>query len=278
MNKISSILKIARPENVVITFVAVVIGAIISAGIQSLQLSVIWGAFSLAFACAAGNVINDIYDIEIDKINKPDRVLPSGSLSVSTAKIIYLIGLLISIALSLLNGIVSLIFVFVVNTTLFLYSADLKKRILLSNITVALLTASALFYGGLIAGNIGGSIIPAAFAFLINLIREIVKDMEDAKGDSEKGVLTLPNRFGFAATKKIIYIITFILILATFYPFLFKVYKIEYFVTIMVLVNPVLIYFVKSLIDEDSSKNLKKLSFLLKLNMLFGMIAIYLGI
>ena len=278
MNKISSILKIARPENVVITFVAVVIGAIISTGIQSLQLSVIWGAFSLAFACAAGNVINDIYDIEIDKINKPDRVLPSGSLSVSTAKIIYLIGLLISIALSLLNGIVSLIFVFVVNTTLFLYSADLKKRILLSNITVALLTASALFYGGLIAGNIGGSIIPAAFAFLINLIREIVKDMEDAKGDSEKGVLTLPNRFGFATTKKIIYIITFILILATFYPFLFKVYKIEYFVTIMVLVNPVLIYFVKSLIDEDSSKNLKKLSFLLKLNMLFGMIAIYLGI
>ena len=278
MNKISSILKITRPENVVITFVAVVIGAIISAGIQSLQLSVIWGAFSLAFACAAGNVINDIYDIEIDKINKPDRVLPSGSLSVSTAKIIYLIGLLISIALSLLNGIVSLIFVFVVNTTLFLYSADLKKRILLSNITVALLTASALFYGGLIAGNIGGSIIPAAFAFLINLIREIVKDMEDAKGDSEKGVLTLPNRFGFATTKKIIYIITFILILATFYPFLFKVYKIEYFVTIMVLVNPVLIYFVKSLIDEDSSKNLKKLSFLLKLNMLFGIIAIYLGI
>ena len=76
MNKISSILKITRPENVVITFVAVVIGAIISTGIQSLQLSVIWGAFSLAFACAAGNVINDIYDIEIDKINKPDRVLP----------------------------------------------------------------------------------------------------------------------------------------------------------------------------------------------------------
>ncbi len=278
MNKISSILKIARPENVVITFVAVVIGAIISAGIQSLQLSVIWGAFSLAFACAAGNVINDIYDIEIDKINKPGRVLPSGSLSVSTAKIIYVVGLLISIALSFLNGMVSLIFVCAVNTVLFLYSADLKKRILLSNITVALLTASALIYGGLIAGNIGGAIIPAAFAFLINLIREIVKDMEDAKGDSEKGVLTLPNRFGFAATKKIIYIITFILILATFYPFLFKVYKIEYFVTIMVLVNPVLIYFVKSLIDEDSSKNLKKLSFLLKLNMLFGIIAIYLGI
>lgn len=278
MNKLSATLKISRTENVVITFIAVIIGAIISAGIQILQPNVFWGAVSLAFACAGGNVINDIYDVEIDKTNKPDRVLPSGSLSISAAKIIYTIMLIISIALSVVNGIVSLIFVLAVNIILFLYSADLKRRIFLSNLIVALLTASALIYGGMMAGNITGSVIPAIFAFLINFIREIVKDMEDAKGDSEKGVTTLPNKFGFVKTKKIIYLVTFTLILATFYPFFFKIYKIEYFIVVMVLVNPVLIYFLKSLIDENSSKNLKKLSFLLKLNMLFGMIAIYLGI
>ena len=278
MNKLTAILKISRPENVIITFVAVIVGAIISTGIQSLTFSIIWGAFSLAFACAAGNIINDIYDVEIDKINKPDRVLPAGSLSIFTAKIIYGTGLLISIALSVVNGGLSLIFVLVVNIILLLYSAYLKKIILLSNFTVALLTASALIYGGLITGNVTGSIIPAVFAFLINFIREIVKDMEDAKGDFEKGVTTLPNKFGFVKAIRIIYLTTFVLILATFYPFFFKVYKIEYFITVIVLVNPILIYFLKSLIDDDSAKNLKKLSFLLKLNMLFGMIAIYLGI
>lgn len=278
MNKLSAIIKISRPENVIITFVAVIIGAVISTGIQFLQMNIIWAAISLAIACAAGNVINDIFDLEIDKINKPNRVLPSGSLSTPAAKTIYIIELIISIALSVVNGIVSLMFVLAVNIILFLYSADLKKKILLSNFVIALLTASALIYGGLIAGNIVGSVIPAVFAFLINFIREIVKDMEDAKGDSEKGVTTLPNKLGFVKTKKIIYLVTFILILATFYPFFFKIYRIEYFVAIMVLVNPVLIYFLKSLIDNDSSKNLKKLSFLLKLNMLFGMIAIYLGI
>jgi geranylgeranylglycerol-phosphate geranylgeranyltransferase len=278
MHKLAAILKISRPENVIITFIAVIVGAIVSTGINILRLDVIWGTVSLAFACAAGNVINDIYDFEIDKINKPDRVLPSARLSVPGAKIIYAIELLFSIALSLTNGLFSLVFVLVVNILLYLYSADLKKRILFSNFTVALLTSSALIYGGQIAGNITGAIIPAVFAFLINFIREIIKDMEDTKGDSAKGVLTFPNKFGFVATKRIIYLVTFVLILATLYPFLFKIYNIEYFIVVMVLVNPVLIYFLKSLIDNDSPKNLKKLSFILKLNMLFGIIAIYLGI
>ena len=278
MNKVLAIIKISRPENVIITFFAVIVGAVISVGINTLQLNIFFGAISLAFACAAGNVINDIYDIEVDKINKPDRVLSSGGLSIPNAKIIYFITLLMSIAFSIINGIISLVFVLVVNILLFLYSADLKKRILIGNFVVAVLTASALIYGGQIAGNITGSIIPAVFAFLINLIREIIKDMEDVKGDSEKGVLTFPNKFGFIKTKKIIYLITFVLILATFYPFLFNIYKIEYFIIVMLTVNPVLIYFLKSLLDDDSAKNLQKLSFLLKLNMLFGMIAIYLGI
>ena len=278
MNKVYAILKISRPENVIITFFAVIIGAVIVAGINSLQINIVWGGVSIALACAAGNIINDIYDIEIDKINKPDRVLPSNKLSVSAAKILYAVILLISLALSVTNGMVSLVFVFSVNVVLFLYSIDLKKRILIGNLTVALLTASALIYGGQIAGNITGSIIPAVFALLINFIRELVKDMEDVKGDSEKGVLSFPQKYGSITTKKFIYLLSFILILATLYPFLFRIYKIEYFIVVMLAVNPVLVYFIKSLIDDDSSKNLKKLSFILKLNMLFGMIAIYLGI
>jgi 4-hydroxybenzoate polyprenyltransferase len=131
--------------------------------------------------------------------------------------------------------------------------------------------------GGVTVGHFQYAVIPAIFAFLINLLRELVKDMEDLKGDSQKGVLTFPYKYGPLLTKRLIFIFTFILILATFYPFLFNIYGIKYFIVVMVIVNPLLIYFIKKLFENDSLKNLNKLSFLLKLNMVVGLIAIYLG-
>jgi geranylgeranylglycerol-phosphate geranylgeranyltransferase len=67
------------------------------------------------------------------------------------------------------------------------------------------------------------------------------------------------------------------LIAFTFYPFIKNIYSIEYFIIAMLLVNPVLVYFLKLLFKKDGDKNLNKLSNMLKLNMLFGLLAIYLG-
>lgn len=277
MNKLKAVLVISRPVNFLISFLAVIIGAIISSAQFSFTTDIIIGALAIAFACSAGNVINDIFDINIDMINKPERVLPQNILSISFAKYLYTLLLSLSLLLSVSNGSYSIIFLFIVNIVLLIYSLYLKKLLLTGNITVAILTSSAVIYGGLIAGNVRAAFIPALFAFLINLLRELIKDMEDVKGDSENGIFTFPHKYGFIITKKIIFILTFILVFATLYPFLFKIYQVEYFVVVMVIVNPVLIYFLKSLFEDDSAKNLKKLSFILKLNMLFGLIAIYLG-
>ena len=185
--------------------------------------------------------------------------------------------MIFSVALSaFINWPAFLIEVFT-SIALFLYSFILKKVVLIGNLLISFLTGLAFIFGGVTVGHFQYAVIPAIFAFLINLLRELVKDMEDLKGDSQKGVLTFPYKYGPLLTKRLIFIFTFILILATFYPFLFNIYGIKYFIVVMVIVNPLLIYFIKKLFENDSLKNLNKLSFLLKLNMMFGLIAIYLG-
>ena len=122
------------------------------------------------------------------------------------------------------------------------------------------------------------AIIPAAFAFLINLIREIVKDMQDVEGDAKVGVKTFPIQFGFKSARMFILILTLLLILFTYFPFFTKIYKIDFFIIVMVVVNPILVYCLKILFENQSAKNLKKISNLLKLDMVFGLLAIYLGV
>ena len=143
--------------------------------------------------------------------------------------------------------------------------------------TIAFLTGLAFIYGGFASGNPVAAIVPAVFAFLINLIREIVKDIQDIEGDTKAGVITFPIKFGFKKSKILILIITISLILYTLYPFITELYKIEYFIVVMVFVNPLLILSLKFLFDSKKENNLTVVSNMLKLNMVLGLIAIYLG-
>ena len=129
----------------------------------------------------------------------------------------------------------------------------------------------------MVVENVNGAFIPAVFAFLINLIREVIKDMEDTKGDKLAGVNTLPIKYGINASKYFVLVVSSILFLFSFVPFLFHIYEIEFFLIIMIIVNPLLVYVVKLLFEDVSKQNLGKVSALLKLNMIFGLIAIYIG-
>ena len=102
--------------------------------------------------------------------------------------------------------------------------------------------------------------------------------MEDVEGDKKAKIVTFPIKYGFKGSKLLILIITFSLILFTFYPFITQLYKIEYFIVVMVIVNPILIYCLKILFKSDSKNNFKLTSNLLKLSMALGLIAIYLGV
>ena len=101
--------------------------------------------------------------------------------------------------------------------------------------------------------------------------------MDDIEGDTKVGLQSFPKRFGMKATILFITFLTFTLIAFTFYPFVKNIYNIEYFVLAMLVVNPILLYFLKLLYEKDADKNLNKLSNMLKLNMLFGLLSIFLG-
>lgn len=276
--KLTAFLQLLRPVNFLITFLTAFVAVLIcSPNNINFDIEILAG-LSAGFTAIAGNIINDIFDIEIDRINRPDRPLPSEKISNNETLALYFIFILLSFILSWFINLQAFIIVAATTLMLYLYSKLLKRIPLVGNFVVAFLTGLVFIYGGVAVENPSAAIIPAAFAFLINLIREIVKDMQDIEGDKKAGAITFPVKSGFQNSKQIILFLSIILILFTLYPFLTKLYRIEYFIVVMIFVNPLLVYSLRILFKNDSPDSLNKISNLLKLNMVLGLISIYLGI
>ncbi len=277
MKKIVEIIKMSRPVNSAITFVTVFVAAIICNRNEHIDIIVFYASLSAMLVAAAGNIINDIFDFNIDKINKPNRPLPSGKIFIKEAAVFYLIFTIVAFLFSSSVNKAATGIVFLTTIILFFYSYKLKGVPLIGNLAVAFCTGLAFIYGGVAVGNWKLAIIPAVFAFLINLIRELLKDVEDLEGDLKNNLITFPGKYGIEKTKLIIFVFTGLLLFATFYPFVYKIYKIEYFIIVLFTVDLILVYFLKELKKNNINENISKLSMLLKLSMLFGLIAIYVG-
>lgn len=161
---------------------------------------------STVLIAAAGYIINDYYDIKIDAINKPDRMLVGKVVRRRPAMFAHLVlsfaGVAIGAALSIPVGLINLGAVLL----LWGYSARLKKMLLIGNITIALLAASMLLVVAVYNDSLNKITLGyALFAFLISLVREIIKDMEDVKGDASFDCRTLPIVAGLRNTKLVLY-------------------------------------------------------------------------
>lgn len=275
--KISAFWKIIRPLNAGITFFVVFL-LIIALNPSIVLSTALLASLSAGLSAAAGNVINDICDIEIDKINRPERILASGLLSRRTAGVycfILFAGSYVS------AGFIShLAFSIVVAANLFLvlYSLRLKRVILAGNVVVAGLTGLACLYAGVIAGRFEQSLVFAGFAFLVNLIREIIKDIEDREGDGKNGVITFVTKYGIQKTRTLVTVLTVLLILLTCVPVAAGMLKLAFFLVCMVFVNPLLVFMLKFLSAEDYESKLRKMGNMLKFCMVAGLLAIYFGI
>jgi geranylgeranylglycerol-phosphate geranylgeranyltransferase len=277
MKKISAYIKIVRPLNFLITFFTVIVAAAISCHGEYSSVKVLLAALTASLTMSAGNIINDIYDLNGDKINHPERPLPSGVVSIKAALVYYSILLAVSLFLSLYISSLNFAVNLLAALLLYLYSYKLKRIPLGGNLIVSLLTGLTFIYGGIAVDNISNSFIPALFAFLINLIREIVKDMEDAEGDMREGIISFPSKYGLKIAKNTIIALSMLLILFSFIPYINGSYGSYYIAGILLLVIPVLVYFLVSLMKDDSHKNINRLSLILKLDMVFGLIALYIG-
>jgi 4-hydroxybenzoate polyprenyltransferase len=169
-------------------------------------------ATSTAIIAAAGYIINDYYDIKIDLINKPGRVVIGKGITRRYAlffhSVLSLTGIALGFILGWRIGVIHFMSVFL----LWWYSNSLKRQPFVGNFVVAWLTAvSVLLVSIVYYSNSPLVIIYALFAFFMTLIREIVKDMEDLKGDNTFGCKTLPIIWGIRKTKWVLYLLLFLL-------------------------------------------------------------------
>ncbi|MBX7150517.1 geranylgeranylglycerol-phosphate geranylgeranyltransferase [bacterium] len=271
-------LQILRPLNVLIAFVSVIVAVAIAADDQMIPWeAAIEAALSAALICGAANAINDYYDLDIDRINKPSRPLVAGSITPANVRILWIVVSAAGIWIAGLINWQCLCIAIVSFVMLFFYSTHLKRTPIWGNFVVSLLTALAFIYGGVAIGKIEEIFFPAIFSFLFHFGREIIKDMEDMEGDALLGARTLPIAYGVQAAQ-IVTTITFIALIGfTLWAFLLQKYSGLYFSIVLIGIYPVIFFTIFSVWKNFSPKNLNRLSNLLKLDMLIGLVAIYLG-
>ncbi|MDG6257779.1 MAG: geranylgeranylglycerol-phosphate geranylgeranyltransferase [Methanomicrobiaceae archaeon] len=191
---------IIRPLNSCVAGIAVLLGYLIAVGTIAAE------AFLLVpvvfFATAGGNVINDYYDREIDRINRPNRPIPSGAVTPVAARAYSAVLFLAAIGLSTFTNPLCMALAVFNSLLLWAYAARLKKVPLVGNLAVAYLAANIFLFGGALAGIDGllQNVPLAGIVVLAMLSRELLKDVEDMEGDAEGGARTLPMIVGVRAT------------------------------------------------------------------------------
>lgn len=270
-----ALVRLTRPVNGVITMVAVALGYFLADGQGPVSTWLIAGLSAAAIA-SAGNVLNDIVDLEIDRLNRPHRPLPNGLVSRSVAGVFA--ALLAGAGMLLAHGLGMAPFVFAgaVLVLLAVYDVWLKRTPVLGNVVVSAVAASCLPYGGLVAGDPVPTYVVAGFAFLIHLAREILKDVEDRDGDRLAGARTLPVIVGpHRAVSAVLYLL-FVLVVVSPIPHLVGLYDIDY-VRMIFVMDAALITVMLRLHREPSRANLGRMSSALKLLMVLGIVAVYVG-
>lgn len=250
----------------------------------------------LATICiaAAGYIINDIHDVEADLINKPNKVIIGKGVSEGMAYNLFMALTVIGIGLGTYvswqigkNSFASIFLI--VSALLYFYATSLKQTILIGNIVISALVSLSILIVGVF--ELSPMINPetqeaytfmfkfladyALFAFLLNLVRELVKDLEDVDGDYKAGYNTLPIAIGRNRASKIAIAFSILSIVAIFYYVITYLFENQtlliYF--IFCIIGP-LLYCTIKLISAKHKKHFSHISTVLKITMLLGMLSI----
>lgn len=252
----------------------------------------------LATVCiaAGGYIINNIFDVETDTENKPESVIVGKFISETKAYNLYIGFTVIGVAMGfyLANLIEKPSFAalfIIIAATLYFYATSLKQSLLIGNFIVALLLSVSVVVVGIfdlypvtfeenrpVMGLLFGILLDyALFAFIINFIREIVKDLQDVNGDLNQGMNTLPIVFGVKKTTKLVFVLGFGPIICIVYYInanLFASGLLYATVYGLVFILAPLLYFSTKIWSAATSQDFQHLSTVLKWILFFGILSI----
>jgi geranylgeranylglycerol-phosphate geranylgeranyltransferase len=261
-------LEIIRPGNVVMAVIAVILMGIIG---QNYNLPLILGTIAVFLATGGGNVINDYFDYKIDAINKPNRPIPSGRISLknaySYASLLFAVAVIFGILIGyLLDNYIPTLIVSLSSLLMYCYGKSLKKIALIGNIAISFLTGLCFIFAGVIIGLdtssfgiVYTSLYLGFFASFMTMAREITKDMEDIEGDKLEGAETFPIVYG---NKKSSILTSCLMVLATvlspilYFNGIFNVY----FLAILPIAIAIFLYGAYKILKDESPENCKKVS------------------
>jgi 4-hydroxybenzoate polyprenyltransferase len=251
--------------------------------------------FASICIAAAGYIINDYFDLDIDEVNKPDKLIIEKYIKRRWAIVLHVLLSLAGFIISCYIGWrLRNIYIPVFNTlsiaTLWFYSTTFKKKILIGNVLISLLTAWVIliitvaeyhFIGGMsnysfVASRLlKVSFVYGGFAFIISLVREVIKDMEDIDGDTRYDGKTMPIVWGIPASK--VYAgVWLVVLIADIAIIQFYVMHLGWwfsaFYSLILIVLP-LAYIIRKLYEAQTKRDFHYLSKLVKFVMLTGIMS-----
>jgi geranylgeranylglycerol-phosphate geranylgeranyltransferase len=268
-------LELMRYKNCVMAGLAGVIGATIAC--SAVPGDILWLPFvfiAVFLITGAGNAINDYFDAGIDAVNRPDRPIPSGRLRKGYAYKFSIFLFACGIFTAYLIGTAPFLIALINSLLLYFYAFSFKRKVFVGNLIVSYLTGSTFLFGGAAYGLKG--IIATSVLFFLSMLatlaREIVKAIEDMKGDMLDGAVTLPIRIGERPSAYIASGVGMFAVLLSPVPFITGLLNTSYLIVVSI-ADIIFLYAVLLILKKNPSASSKYF----KVAMFFALVAFIAG-
>lgn len=267
----NSWIRILRPINGIMGFAATWISGFIGIGysIPRYFFAILVASISVFLVTSAGNILNDILDHKTDKVNHPDRPIPAGKISLHQAKIysaaLFIAPFAIVLPFAIIGTYSFLVPLIVIIAELLLISYEVRTKNvgLAGNATISVLVGLIFIYGGVAVGAIAPMIVLFILASLSNFSREVIKDIEDMGGDSDR--MTYPKKHGIRSAAIIASSSVIIAVIISFVPYLIGIFSYPYII-IVVLADIIFLVSVHSITaDPKKSQTYSKYAMIIAL-------------
>ena len=274
-SKLRGLIELVRPELPFAAGICVIVGEIIALGslpsFSKLLLGFLWGFFLSSPAM----ILNDYFDIEVDRVNAPHRPLPSGLISSAACIYLAIITMLVGLIVSSFIGL-STILIYVIFWLIgFLYNWRLKEKGLLGNLLVSSSVAITIIFGGIVVGQPWNKAvwIISLMVFVFNLGEEIASDALDIEGDKKRNGKSIATLIGKKNALRISVALFMLMIILSFLPYFLKLLGVSYLIIIS-LMDMLILYFAIKLFKSQTIVAGKVYIRRLYLTTIIGMLAI----